>query len=214
MTDKFVGISCKIREIMIRSQTFRDYYILCQAGQPVDKKYICRTFDILRLATNRNNINHDLVASWNSFAPRYLQAKYDGQLFPDYAQCLLAAHIEMGTMYTSLVVERFASILKQYLFYSSVKDRAVSLALNDQRSAIGALFAQPSLIDIPKPTTKARLSSNPGVYIPVLRKIVRQYEKLYQVLQKARSQSQEFQEEDQQEALSHLFVLFPRSFLK
>ncbi|KAI7862865.1 hypothetical protein BDF14DRAFT_1735232, partial [Spinellus fusiger] len=98
LTNRIINMSSKLRDVMVRSQIFVSYYILCQNDQPVSNKIYTQN-------------------SWYSMA-QLLFIKYDGHMDPGYSQCLSAACVEMATAYTNMVVECFESRVKNYLFYS------------------------------------------------------------------------------------------------
>ncbi|KAI7866515.1 hypothetical protein BDF14DRAFT_1694065, partial [Spinellus fusiger] len=125
LKNRIINMSSKLRDVMVRSQIFLNYYILCQNDQPVNNKiytqiswYSVAQLVLNKTVTNRSSIIHNLFVFWENFSVRYPQVKYDGHTDPGYSRCLSAACVEMATAYTNMAVECFESRVKNYLFYS------------------------------------------------------------------------------------------------
>lgn len=63
----------------------------------------------------------DCVQCWDSFRSRYNNITYCEKLTPGYSNCLTAACVELATVYTNAIVERFESKIKSYFTYRILK---------------------------------------------------------------------------------------------
>ncbi|KAI7870216.1 hypothetical protein BDF14DRAFT_156129 [Spinellus fusiger] len=57
LTNRIINMSSKLRDVMVRSQFFVNYYILCQNDQPVNNKIYTQNFwySVPQLVLNKTN---------------------------------------------------------------------------------------------------------------------------------------------------------------
>lgn len=125
--DKVQKVSEHVRNIMIRSQLFVNYYIIINADQAIDDKVFSQNFWyaitqlVLKKKPNSKHLPGNLMEHWNSFTSRF-NVVYDMvPLVNGYSHCVTAACIEMATTYTNNIVESFETRVKAYMLYTISK---------------------------------------------------------------------------------------------
>jgi hypothetical protein len=138
LKSKIVSACEDVRNIVVRSQLFVNFYILSltRLDSPIPHKIYEQNFwySISQLirnqrVTNGISLQHGLLDYWNSFKKSYPTIIYDKKLASGVSNCISEASKQLQTTYTNSVVELFESRICKYIFYKTQNIFIVSTIL-------------------------------------------------------------------------------------
>lgn len=135
---KIVSACEYVRNIVIRSQLFVNFYImsLVSLNKPIPHILYEQNFwySIIQLVrnqrvTNSNSLQHGLLDHWNTFKRSYPAITYDVKLPNGLSQCISETCQQLQTIYNNHIVELFESRICNYIFYKTQNMLMVSAIL-------------------------------------------------------------------------------------